>query len=226
MKDLIEKILKYLPQYFLDLGRVFSGPKRFIAARDVESDDVFTEACLFFGISLCLLAIVGAQHKPSDMDLWSYIGINFIFALISTALLALIACISLWIVGGKASAKAIFVVYLYFYGTMLIIGRVFDALCAGVLKAGDRSLYDAFMASTRTGVLPVQELAKDTTGRTALVIIFVAHSFSLVWAIIAWGAVTKLNRIGRLRSAVAFVMICASGPLLGWALRNILTGLL
>ena len=35
MKDIIEKILAYLPQYFAELGQVCATPKRFIAERDV-----------------------------------------------------------------------------------------------------------------------------------------------------------------------------------------------
>jgi len=224
MKDLIDKILKYLPQYFLDLGRVFSGPKQFIATRDVESDDAFTNACLFFGISLALLAILGAQHQPPDMEFWSYIGLYFVSALISAALAALVFCISLWVVGGQASAKAMFVTYLYFYGTLSVIRRIVDYLFFGVLKVGDRPLYDAYMASFKNNV-PLPDLTKTTSGNIAILIAIFGFGLGLVWSIIAWGAVSKLNRIGKLRSSIAFVMVFAlSGPLL-LALKYILAGL-
>jgi hypothetical protein len=47
MKDLIQLILQYLPQYFKDVGSLLAGPKRFIAQADPENSQTFvTLFCL------------------------------------------------------------------------------------------------------------------------------------------------------------------------------------
>src|SRR6516164_134727 len=70
MKDLIDKILKYLPQFFLDCGELIAHPQRFIAARDTESNDTFAEACLFLAISFALGVIAGLPYRRPDVDFW------------------------------------------------------------------------------------------------------------------------------------------------------------
>ena len=60
MKELIEKILRYLPQCFTNFGSLFAGPKRFIGQRNTAAEDTFGEALLFLGISLILVVIMTA----------------------------------------------------------------------------------------------------------------------------------------------------------------------
>jgi hypothetical protein len=41
MKDLIQLILQYVPQYLNDLGSLVYRPKRFIAAKNPQTDETF-----------------------------------------------------------------------------------------------------------------------------------------------------------------------------------------
>src|SRR6185503_14114577 len=137
MKDLIEKILKYLPQYFLDLGSVFSGPKRFIAARDVDTNEAFVDACLFFGLSVAILFILQAPLKPANEELWSYLVAEFSSTLIGLILAGGAMCVAWWIVGGRASGRSIFVTYMYVTSTATGVGLLVDALSDGIIKTAN-----------------------------------------------------------------------------------------
>jgi hypothetical protein len=44
MKEVLEKILAYLPNYLTDFGAVFSGPKTFIAKKRMDADDEWVNA--------------------------------------------------------------------------------------------------------------------------------------------------------------------------------------
>ena len=71
MKDLIEKILRYLPNFMKNFGSLFAGPKRFIGKRNAVAADNFEESLLFLGVSLVLVVIMIAPLLPPGKDLWS-----------------------------------------------------------------------------------------------------------------------------------------------------------
>lgn len=70
MKDIVQLILKYLPQYLNDLGSLLSGPNRFIVQRNSRTGEVFIESLLFFGISVVLFVIMTTALRSPGKDLW------------------------------------------------------------------------------------------------------------------------------------------------------------
>jgi len=57
MKDLLEKILAYLPVYIPDLIQLVSGPKRFVAERNRGQEGDAMKAFTFLGISLAIFLL-------------------------------------------------------------------------------------------------------------------------------------------------------------------------
>jgi hypothetical protein len=101
MKEIIEKILTYLPRYFEELGEVCTTPKTFAAERDVNSDETFAASLLFLAISLVLQTLILAPLNPPGRDLWTELGSVvkgiFTFAVVDVAL-------ALWIFYRKVGA--------------------------------------------------------------------------------------------------------------------------
>ena len=98
MKDIIEKILAYLPQYFAELGQVCATPKRFIAERDVNADETFAASLLFLAISMVLQTLIWAPLNPSRRDLWTELGFVAVFNMMDVTLGALAIYTAWWIV--------------------------------------------------------------------------------------------------------------------------------
>ena len=76
MKDLIDKILTYLPQYLMDFGSAFSGPKSFIAQKHVEGDGAFKDALVFIGVSVVLVVLMNFPLQLDGKDIWTAFAIN------------------------------------------------------------------------------------------------------------------------------------------------------
>ncbi len=205
MKDLIEKILKYLPQYFLDLGSVFLGPKRFIAAKNVDTDEAFGDACLFFGISMTLLFVLQAPRKPANEEFWSYAGAEFGSILIGLILAGGAMCVAWWVVGGRASGRSIFVTYMYVCATATGAGTLMGALSDGILKTGNRPLYDQIIASQKTGAT-LPGIGESFAAKTTMLVFVSGYVLGVIWFLIAWGAFRQVNGIGRLRSFLALTI--------------------
>jgi len=50
MKELLEKILTYLPRYLMEFGSLVSGPKRFMAQKNTTEEDTFVQSLIFLGL--------------------------------------------------------------------------------------------------------------------------------------------------------------------------------
>src|SRR5215831_202648 len=135
MAELIWKILAYLPQYFLDLGRLCIAPKSFIAERDVNSNKTFADSLLFLGLSLVLGTLIGAPiDHLAGKELSSALGSITVLNSLAAILGALAICIAWRIVGGRARARGIFASFCYFSGVVFIIFAVFRVFALSVLK--------------------------------------------------------------------------------------------
>jgi hypothetical protein len=64
MKEIIEKILSYLPGYLTQLGSCFIASKTFIATKNIEEEYSFQEALIFFGITSALIVLATASLPP------------------------------------------------------------------------------------------------------------------------------------------------------------------
>jgi hypothetical protein len=219
MKDLIEKILKFLPQYFAEFGQVFAGPKTFIGARNVNAEDEFQNALLFLALSLALVVLMTVPLQPAITDFWTFVARISVLNLISVAIAATVMRASWWLVGGRASAQSFFITYSYFYGVIIVIFSVVQLIASGMLKLFDAQLYAQVLDSRAQG-----KSFSDVTITSSQEELLVAYLCILgigfvmlsVWAFIGWGAYRELNKLGRWHSFGALMISSVlTIPLLG-----------
>ena len=206
MKELFEKVLQYLPRYFLDFGEVFSGPKSFIGQRNLASTDAFTDALLFFGISIVLLIALQLPIQPADQDFWKFAGSVGVLQLIAITLSAVITRIAWWLVGGRASGQSFFITYSYFGGVMIVLISAVQLLAFGVVKVFDRKFFQQLVDAPK-----MDSVAPQTDEQSVLFLVFgaiVAVGIVLVsaWFFIGWGAFRQLNALSKWRSLAAAVI--------------------
>jgi hypothetical protein len=206
VKELIEKILGYLPQYFTDFGAVFCGPKSFIAQRHIEADSAFADCLLFLGISLALVAVMITPALPVGTDIWKQALSLAIVCLVSVPLYASAIRIAWWLVGGRAPIRSFIIVYSYFFGVIVVILTGFQLVEIGFFKLLDPDLYGKMIiAQSNRQALP-DEAIGSTVFWIAMSILGLGVSLGSVWGFVAWGSYRNLNGLSKGRSFVAMMI--------------------
>lgn len=213
MKDLIEKILKYLPNYLTDFAAVFGGPKRFIEQKNINADDTFHNALLFLAVSLVVVVLMTAPLLPPGKELWAYLVAQAVTTLVAVSLFALALRLSWRVVGGRATFRSFFVTYAYYFGVIFVLLTLWLLLGSGILKVGDPALYAKLRASQVSGQR-APELLESTLFFVYLGVLGVGFILSAVWGFIGWGAYRQLNGLGKGRSFVAMMISGAFGWLI------------
>jgi hypothetical protein len=217
MKDLIEKIVAYLPQYLVDFGSLFSAPKRFIARKNTTAEETFGQSLLFLGVSIVLVVIMTAPLLPPGKDLWTYVGATAVTLLVGVSLSAIALRLAWHLVGGKATIRSFFVTYAYFSGPVIVVFTFFQLLGVGVFKVLAPELYTQVIEA-QTNKQPLPDLSGSSVPLISFFILVAGLLFLSVWGLVAWGAYRELNGLGKWRSSVALLIM---GPL-GWAIAAVL----
>lgn len=216
MKDLLDKILKYLPEYLTEFGEAFSGPKTFIGQRNVAGDEAFSNALLFLGLSVALVIVMSSPLRPAGKEFWVYVGSTAILTLVTVALFGTAVRIGWWLVGGRANAQSFFVTYSYFFGVVIVVMAGFQLVGIGAIKLFDPILFGKIVEARAKG----QSITGLTESEQTTLIVFLSifgfgFIFSSIWAFIGWGAYRQLNGLGKGRSLAAmFVTGLLQLPLL------------
>jgi hypothetical protein len=141
MKDLIEKIIGYMPQYATDFGRLLLGPNNFIEQRNSDSDNDFADALLFVALSLCLATIMSSPALPEEKDVWCSLASRGTRLFLGLFLVAISLRISWFLVGGTATIRRFVTSYAYLSGPFIVLMTAIELFGAGVFKVLDPELY-------------------------------------------------------------------------------------
>jgi uncharacterized membrane-anchored protein YitT (DUF2179 family) len=203
MKELFQLVLQFLPQYLSDLGAILARPKRFISERNPETNEAFLASLLFLGISLVIYTIMMTPLRSTGKDVWTALGSIATVAILAVFLNAILLRFVWLMVGGKASTRTFFTISGYYNGFALISLAVVQIIGVGVYKTVDAKLYESIREAASKGEpLPKVPLDDWVVGLPYLGGLLVL----LVWIVIAWGAFREINRLGRFRSFIAFII--------------------
>ncbi len=212
MKDLLEKILSYLPVYIPDLVRIISSPKHFVAERNKGSEGDLIKAFTFLGVSLSIFFIL--QAGVPGKDFLTDTAIHGILYLLFVVIFSAVLWLSWKIVGGKANYQSFLITSSYYVG-VLSIGFAIGALCfTGIL----RMFYpDAYAWFVKFVAAPSLWAAYDPRFTKSVLVAFTGFltiaSPTSVWGFVGWGAYRELNQLPRSRSCAAlFLTILFSLP--------------
>jgi len=217
MKELIEKILAYLPQYLTDFGSLISGPKRFMAEKNTKAEDTFVQSLVFLGVSLVLVVVMTAPLLPPGKDLWTYLVAEAVMFLLGVSLYAVALRVAWRLVGGKATVRSFFVTYAYFFGALVVVITVFMLLSEGVFKVLAPDLY-AQVIEAKLNKQPMPDVSGSSVPLVSFFILVVGFFLGSVWGFVAWGAYRQLNDLSKWRS---FVALMISG-LLAWPIAAVM----
>ena len=110
MKDLLEKIINYVPGYLLTLATMFSEPKEFLAVRKFDASSEWVDALVFLAISTLVSALAEFLISPSSGEIWNRVAAKLIAVLAILGMSVVTGRFSLWLVGGRIDYKTLFIV--------------------------------------------------------------------------------------------------------------------
>jgi hypothetical protein len=208
MNELIEKGLGLFPQYFRDLIALLTGPQRFVAGR-LHEENLFERSLLFLAFSYASGFVLKA---PTYMDdLLVELGAGAAFTLAQAVGFGIAIWLAWRAVGGRGTLVKSLVITLYYAGVIELLSTITYVSFIGTLRAGDVSSYTRLLEAARNGTIVQLLLNPDTLldsrpFQLALLITLPFMAAFVAWMIAGWGAYRAQHRVGRLRSAFAFVL--------------------
>jgi hypothetical protein len=211
VKDLIEKVLSYIPTYLQTFAAVLVRPKVFAATQRGDEATKFRDGLVFLGISILVQILLAWNRLPPEREIYETAATQALVVAVSMALGMAQLLIAWRLVGGKAPAINFAIIYCYFVGVWMVSLSVSLVIGLGFFKFLDRPLYDAYIASLHAHTPEPLGLA-TSTGYRWLIFIFTAGCVLVgIWMVIAWGAWRELNGLGRWRSLIAALVVFVTG---------------
>jgi hypothetical protein len=205
--NLLEKVVAIGPGYLSDLLSLIQQPKRFVASRVSKDPVLIRDALAFLTISFALGWIVKMSFLRSAP--WLEVLPDAAFVLMEVLAYGAAVCLAWRVVQGRAELQKIFVIHFYYSGVFLLLMAVWFMLLTGIMRSADPVFYAAYMEAIHSGTLlsfvqerEVQATQSPAAIPTALGVIAGA-SAAMAWVFAGWGAYRELNRLSKLRSAIA-----------------------
>jgi len=209
MKEILEKTLSYLPQYFSDCGSIIVGPKTFVLNK-VASEKLFEskEYFLFLAPTVAIITIVSMLYPVHD-EIYTELAKNFVLIFIDFVGYSFAVRGAFWLAGGRAPYEKFFAAYTYIASPMLLVNYLIALISNGLFRLLDPKAYDAL---PKAGSLAARSQIISDSAAAYVVYTFSAIDFCLIvlWSYMCWGAFREINHLSKARPAVAFVI--------GWTL--------
>jgi hypothetical protein len=205
MKEILEKILLYLPRFLSDCGSIIAGPKTFVLKK-VETEALFEskEYFLFLALTVAVITIVSMLY-PNHGEIYATLARNFVVIFVGFIGYSLAVRGAFWVAGGRAPYETFFAAYTYISCPMLLINNVIGLIANGLFRLLDPDAYDAL---SKAGSLASRNQIIANSPAADVFYVSIAIGFGLIvfWSYICWGAFREINHLSRIRSSVAFVV--------------------
>jgi Yip1 domain len=232
MKELLEPVLKHLPNYIPAFGSLVTEPKAAIIRWVEEEKGDLTRPLVFVGLSVSLGFLLQLQRVGKD-DFATLVVSMAMFKILSLVLFAAIIHKFFRIFGGYASFAETFSAYLYIVSPLYLVGVILRSATHGVLYAYDpvigaatrldpSALYgDVERMRTFEGAEPGLALAYNLLGLVTVFVVF-------AWLTVCWGAFRKLHGVKFWQSSLIGIATLITGYFfvlgMNFVLRGIVAG--
>lgn len=211
MKDLLERIFKYLPHYVSEFASMVGQPKRTIIARNSGDPEDLNRAMLFVGVTVAIGFVLQSPLLGPEDDFVALAGGLAAFKIV--AILSLSAMVwGAWrIVGGTGGYVPTLVAYLYTISPFYLASIVLELIGIGIVRRYDpetAQVLQSHLASSDAKGAALYGFLQAQPGPAVgylLVMGLLVVGF-LVWPVICWGAYRDLHGVSRSRSAAAYCL--------------------
>ena len=219
MKQLVPKVLGYIPKYLLSFASLIAGPKRFIAKKHAGTEDAFEDSLAFLGMSLALTMVFQFPLLFLGDDFSRVLQYGLCFSAVSLVGVFLFSCalhLAWWLVGGKSPFRSFFITHAYFFGVLSAVYAVFHIFSVGVFKILDPHLLEDLIAEYRhmienstyfeTDPEFLLQLMDSLAFKSSYFILLAGSVIIFIWFSVAWGAYRQLNGLDGWHSFFAFLI--------------------
>ena len=230
MKEILERILKQLPSFLPDLGRLLTGPKRAIVGWVEEAKGDLYRPLVFVGLAIGIgfvlqLPLLGKEHE--FMATAASMGL---FKLVALLAFATIIHLLFRIVGGRAAFSSSFAAYLYLASPLYMALVLLDLASQGVVRAVDPTLATATRVDPWYFVSHPERAREFAAAAPQLALAYGLLTYAkllvvLGWFIACWGAFRELHGVKRWRSSLAGITAAPAFALYTQALEFVLLGM-
>ncbi|MCY4557855.1 MAG: hypothetical protein OXF79_16050 [Chloroflexi bacterium] len=205
MDGLALVVLKYVPRYVSDFGRLLIEPKRFLSQECAKPNNSFQYALAFFALSTTVQVILLLASASRVDAVGMVTPYTLRFAIASFVALILFALNVHWawrLVGGTAKIRDTFVVGSYLCGAVNVIATFVLLLGMGVAIAFDSPSYECVRSNSENSSVCSKA---DVRAILAVLSIYIVGALAiLVWFLSLWGIYRILNNSTKLRSFFAY----------------------
>jgi hypothetical protein len=230
MKEILERILKQLPSFLPDLGRLLTGPKRAIVGWVDEAKGDLSRPLVFVGVAIGIgfvlqLPLLGKEHE--FMATAASMGL---FKLVALLAFATIIHLLFRIVGGRAAFTSTFAAYLYLASPLYMALVLLDLGSQGVVRAFDPTLVAAARVDPLYFVSHPERAREFAAAAPQLALAYSLLMYAklfivLGWFTACWGAFRRLHGVKRWRSSVAGLAAALAFVVYTQALEFVLLGM-
>jgi len=230
MKEILERILKQLPSFLPDLGRLLTGPKRAIVRWVEEAKGDLGRPLVFVGVAIGIgfvlqLPLLGKEHE--FMATAASMGL---FKLVALIAFATIIHPLFRIVGGRAPFASSFAAYLYLASPLYLALVLLDLGSQGVVRAFDPTLAIATRVDPLYFVSHAERAREFAAAAPQLALAYSLLTYAkllvvLGWFTACWGAFGQLHGVKRWRSSLAGLAAAPAFALYNQALEFVLLGM-
>lgn len=229
MKELLEPVLRQLPGYVPDLGRLVTRPKTSIQRWVDEAQGALARPLVFVAVSVGIGFLLQLPRVGRDESLTTMVAAMSGFKVVALVAFAAVIHGLFKALGGTAKFPSTLSAYLYAVSPLYLLLVLLDLATQGLL----REYSAAFAAAAAADPLldahgeawQAFEKARPDLARTYTVLTLLKAAAVLGWAVACWGAFRQLHGVSRLRSSVAGGAAWLAWYMLQFALQLILRGM-
>ena len=218
LKEFLEGIAAYGPRYLGELIAIFSGPKRFMAALELDAPDLLSRALLFYVMSLSIAFVFQLPFRAPAEELWIPFVVTMSVSLVSIFINTALVMLAFRMVGGSGSLQHHLILSFFVLGPFNVLISLIAAASKGIVKLRSPELLSLYDEAFEKAFLPLNfgdpanarfiPLVENGATLAATLFTFVAvYSFTLTWMILTWGGFRHLNSVARGRSALAMLLM-------------------
>jgi len=225
MNEIFDRLTTQFPKFISTFFDLICGPRKFFSnLRQDRENNIgkaleFVVSCLFVSFFFQLFFVKSARE----------LGVIFLTLLVvfvvTCCLITTANKAGFKVVGGTASFKQHLIITFYVTGPVYIIGSIFGLMSQGLIMVHEPAMLDFFKSQIGSGALKTKEstnaLFNSKYGLGALTLYMAGHVLSLAWILCNWGAYRLINKVSRMKSAIAFCVALAILIPLSWLISVI-----
>jgi hypothetical protein len=229
MKELLERIFKYLPSYVPELTRLIGRPKTTIAQFTAGAADDLTHALVFVGITVAIGFVLQAPTLAKDHDFLTSAGGMAAFKIVAILGFSAVIFGAMRLLGGRGDYLRTLAVYVYAICPLYLAGIVFHLIGQGIVRSHSEQLATrlAHQPDLLLGTLAFDAFLDEAPVLAAayLLVSLAQMVMVLAWGIVCWGSLRHVHQLSQMRSTMAGVLVLAGAYVYGHCLTFLLAGI-